>query len=405
MPLTDLQVRAAKPRSKPFKLGDGDGLYLLIQPNGSKLWRMKYRFGGKEKKLAFGKYGDIPLKTARSMRDEARAILALGDDPAEVRRSNAALRRATEERTFAALAVAYLEKKERDGIKLVTIRKNCWLLDKAISDFGDVPAGEVKASLILKTLQREEARGNLENARRLKTVVGSVLRFGMALGWLDADPTPGLRGAIATRKTRSHAAITDPGKLGSLLRAIDAYEGQPTTKIALKLMALLFPRPGELRQARWVEFDLEAGVWSVPEERMKMGRSHRVPLASDAVGHLSELRAFTGNSELILPALTSNTRPLSENTLNQALRRMGFGPDEHTSHGFRATFSTFANESGLWNPDAIERALAHTEKNAVRAAYARAEFWDERMRMANWWADFLNHCRTHRADSRVERSQ
>ncbi|MEL6190289.1 MAG: integrase arm-type DNA-binding domain-containing protein, partial [Myxococcota bacterium] len=264
MPLTDVQVRSAKPREKPFKLADGDGLYLLVQPNGSKLWRMKYRVGGKEKKLAFGKYGDVPLKTARSMRDEARAILALGDDPAEAKKAEAALKKATEEHTFAALAKAYLDKKERDGIKLVTLRKNRWLLDKALADFGELPARDVKAPIILKTLQREEARENFENAKRLKTVVGSVLRFGMALGWLDADPTPGLRGAISTRKTRSHAAITDPEKLGHLLRAIDGYDGQPTTRIALKLMVLLFPRPGELRQARWHEFDLEGGIWTVP---------------------------------------------------------------------------------------------------------------------------------------------
>lgn len=399
MPLTDVQVRAAKPREKPFKLADGDGLYLLIQPNGSKLWRMKYRYGGREKKLAFGKYGDVPLKTARSMRDEARALLALGDDPAEAKKSEEALKKAAEEHTFAALSKAYLEKKERDGIKLVTIRKNSWLLDKAIADFGTVPARDVKAPMILKTLQREEARGNLENAKRLKTVIGSVLRFGIALGWLDADPTPGLRGVISTRKTRSHAAITDPAKLGHLLRAIDAYDGQPTTKIALKLMALLFPRPGELRQAKWQEFDLERAVWTVPEERMKMGRPHRAPLSGEAVVLLRELRAFTGNGELILPALTSNIRPMSENTLNQALRRMGFGADEHTSHGFRATFSTLANESGLWHPDAIERALAHAEKNAVRAAYARAEFWDERVKMADWWADYMNRCRIRGSDS------
>ncbi|MEM9840197.1 MAG: integrase arm-type DNA-binding domain-containing protein [Pseudomonadota bacterium] len=393
MPLTDVQVRAAKPREKPFKLADGDGLYLPVQPNGSKLWRMKYRVGGKEKKLAFGKYGDVPLKAARAMRDEARALLALGDDPAEAKKAEAALKKATEEHTFAALTDAYLAKKERDGIKLVTIRKNRWLLDMAVADFGNVPAREVKAPMILKTPQREEARGNLENAKRLKTVIGSVLRFGMALGWLDADPTPGLRGAIATRKTRSHAAITDPVKLGHLLQAIDSYDGQPTTKIALKLMALLFPRPGELRQARWREFDLEAAVWTVPEGRMKMGRPHRAPLSGEAVALLRELRAFTGNGELVLPALTSNVRPMSENTLNQALRRMGFGPDEHTSHGFRATFSTLANECGLWHPDTIERALAHAEKNAVRAAYARAEFWDERVKMANWWAEEIRGLR------------
>ena len=386
MPLTDIQVRSAKPREKPYKMADGDGLHLLVNPNGSKLWRFKFRVHGREKQLAFGKYGDVSLKSARLKRDEARELLAMGEDPAFVRKQEAAVRAATEERSFSALAAAYLEKKERDGIKAVTIRKNRWLLDMAVADFGDMPAREVKAPLILKTLQREEAKGNLENAKRLKTVIGSVLRFGIALGWLDADPTPGLRGAVATRRTKPHAAITEPVKFGELLCAIDEYDGQPTTKLALKLMALLFPRPGELRQARWSEFDLERRVWAVPEKRMKMGRPHRAPLPADAVALLTELRSFTGNGDFILPALTSNVRPMSENTLNQALRRMGFGRDEHTSHGFRATFATIANESGLWHPDAIERALAHAEKNAVRAAYARSEFWGERVKMADWWA-------------------
>lgn len=387
MPLTDRQIRTAKPTEKPYKIGDSGGLFLQITPKGSKLWRLKYRFEGKEKLLSIGAYPDVPLKAARIARDEAKAKLAEGADPSAVRKQERAEKAAIEEHTFAALAEAYLEKKERDGIKLVTIRKNRWLLDMANADFGDVPAHDVKAPLILKTLQREEAKGNLENAKRLKTVICSVLRFGIALGWLDADPTPGLRGAIATRRTKSHAAITDPQKFGELLRAIDAYDGQPTTKYALKLMALLAPRPGELRQAKWEEFDLHKRVWSVPEDRMKMGRPHRVPLSDAAIELLEELRCFTGNSEFLFPALTSNIRPMSENTLNQALRRMGFSKDEHTSHGFRATFATLANESGLWHPDAIERALAHAEKNAVRAAYARSEFWEERVKMAEWWAD------------------
>ncbi len=393
MPLTDRQIRTAKPTEKPYKLGDGGGLFLQITPKGSKLWRLKYRFDGKEKLLSLGAYPDVPLRAARMARDDAKSKLAASVDPSVIRKLERAEKEATEERTFAALATAYLEKKKRDGIKLVTIRKNRWLLDMANADFGDVPADKVKAPLILKTLQREEAKGNLEHAKRLKTVIGSVLRFGIALGWLDADPTPGLRGAIATRRTKSHAAITDPEKFGELLRSIDAYDGQLTTKYALKLIALLAPRPGELRQAKWEEFDFEKRIWSVPEERMKMGRPHRVPLSAAAVDLLEELRRLTGNSEFLFPALTSNVRPMSENTLNQALRRMGYGKDEHTSHGFRATFATLANESGKWHPDAIERALAHAEKNAVRAAYARSEFWDERVKMVDWWTEITSAMR------------
>lgn len=215
MPLTDTQVRSAKPRETAYKMADGEGLYVLVQPNGSKLWRLKYRFLGREKKLAFGRYGDVSLKVARSMRDDARSLLALGEDPAVAKKQIAEQQAAHNDQTFAVLSRAYLDKKERDGIKLVTIRKNRWLLDMAVADFGSVPAKDVKAPLILKTLQREEAKGNLENAKRLKTLVGSVLRFGIALGWLDADPTPGLRGAIATRRAKpDQIAIACSSRLG-----------------------------------------------------------------------------------------------------------------------------------------------------------------------------------------------
>lgn len=245
--------------------------------------------------------------------------------------------------------------------------------------------------MVLKCLRKVEAKGNYETARRLRAKIGAVFRYAIANGVAETDPTYALRDALIRPTVTSRAAIIDPKALGGLLRAIDGFEGQMTTRIALRLLALLAQRPGELRHATWEEFDLGNAVWSIPAERMKMRRTHRVPLPDAALALLSELRELTGSGRYLFPSLRSVARPMSENTLNGALRRMGYGGDEMTAHGFRATFSTLANESGLWNPDAIERALAHVEANEVRRAYARGEHWDERVRMADWWAGFLGN--------------
>lgn len=223
--------------------------------------------------------------------------------------------------------------------------------------------------------------------------IGGVFRYAVANGYADTDPTYALQGALIRPTVTPRAAITDPNALGGLMRAIDAFHGQTTTKIALQLLAILAQRPGELRNAHWSEFDLDAAIWSIPAERMKMRRSHKVPLPAQALALLHELRPLTGSGSFVFPSLVSTARPMSENTLNTALRRMGISADEMTSHGFRATFSTLANESGLWHPDAIERALAHVEGNAVRRAYARGEHWEERIRLADWWAGFLDEVR------------
>lgn len=387
--LNDFQIRKAKPKDKPYKLSDSGGLYLLVSPGGSRLWRFKYRYLGKEKLLSLGAYPEVSLARARKARDAAREKLAEGRNPAAERRAERERALEEQERTFRRLADAYLAKLEKEGRAQSTISKNRWLLDMACEAFGDMPVAEIRAPHILKPLRRLEARGTLETARRLKTVTGSVIRYGIASGWLDADPTPALRGAIARPKVKSHAAIIDPKELGGLLRAIDVFDGQPTTRIGLQLLVLLHPRPGELRHASWGEFDFEKAVWTIPADRMKMRRPHRAPLPQAAILLLRELKEITGYADFILPSIRSPKRPISENTFTAALRRMGYTGDEVTAHGFRATFSTLANESGLWNPDAIERALAHAEGNAVRAAYARSEFWDERVRMAEWWAERL----------------
>lgn len=287
------------------------------------------------------------------------------------------------------LARAYLDKLSREGRAASTLAKTEWLLDMALPDLGEAPVMDINAPQILAVLQKIEARGTYETAHRLRSLMGTVMRFGMALGVLDADPTPALKGALVRPTAKPRAAITDKAKFGNLLRAIHGFDGQITTRIALQLLALLYPRPGELRLATWEEFDLEAGIWTVPALRMKMRRPHCVPLPKSAVELLEKLRSITGNGELAFPSIRSHKRAMSDNTLNAALRRMGYASNEMTAHGFRATFSTLANESGLWNPDAIERALAHIESNEVRRAYARGEHWEERVRMADWWADEL----------------
>jgi integrase len=243
-------------------------------------------------------------------------------------------------------------------------------------------------------LRAVEARDRLETARRLRSVIGSAFRFAVATGRASNDPTGALRGALIAPIVRHRAAIIEPAALGELLRALDGHNGMPEVRGALQLLALTFVRPGELRRAQWAEIDLDKAVWIIPSERMKMRRPHRIPLAPQTIDVLKILRAVAGESELIVPGARGRGRPLSENTLNAALRRLGYTKDEMTAHGFRAAASSILNECGLWNPDAIEAQLAHIEGNAVRRAYARAEFWDERVKMMQWWADRLDALRS-----------
>jgi len=389
MPLSDTAIRNLKPREKPYKVADFDGLFVLVKPSGSRLWQFKYRIGGREKLLSIGPYPETSLAQARAKRDAARSMVANGVDPSEAKQEQKRRSQVQDRVTFAAQAREYLDKIRREGRADMTMRKLEWLLGMAIDDLGERPIAEISAPEVLRCLRKVEARGTHETARRLRSTMGTVFRFAVASGIATTDPTYALRDALVRPKATPRAAIIEHVELGKLLRAIAGYNGQAVTKIALVLLALLVPRPGELRQARWSEFDLAAAVWSVPAERMKMRRPHRVPLPDRALTLLKDLKALTGHTEFVLPSLVSVKRVMSENTLNTALRRMGYGAEEMTAHGFRATFSTLANESGLWNPDAIERALAHVEANDVRRAYARGEHWEERVRMAAWWADKL----------------
>jgi integrase len=390
--LTDAKCRSAQSGGRLQKLSDGGGLQLWVQPKGGNLWRFAYRFGGKQKLLAFGVYPSVSMARARQLREDARRLLADdGHDPAtEKRRQAEALANAP---TFRAIAEEYVAKLRREGRSAATITKIDWLLTFANAAFGDKPIRQIAAPSILKVLQSLEARERYESARRLRSTVGSVFRYAIATARAEADPTYALRGALTQVKATPRAAITDAEKFGALLRAVDSFDGQPGTRIALQLLALLFPRPGELRLAQWTEFDLERAVWAIPASRMKMRRAHRVPLPRQAMALLTVLRTIAPG-ELLFPSVRSPSRPISDGTLNAALRRLGYANDEVTGHGFRATASSLLNESGRWHPDAIERQLAHIEGNAVRAAYARGEHWDERTKMMQWWADHLDQLRT-----------
>jgi integrase len=392
MPLTDLVVRNARPSAKPTKLSDGGGLHLLMQPSGGKLWRLAYRFNGKQKTLALGVYPAVTLADARKGRDDAKKLLARDIDPAAQRRLDKI--KASAGHTFGAVADELLAKLEREGRASVTLAKKRWLLEFALPVIGDRPVNEITAPELLTILRTVEARGHYETARRLRSTCGMVFRYAIATGRAERDPAADLRGALVTPKVTHRAAIVDPTGIGGLLRAIEAFDGTPTIRAALRLAPLVFVRPGELRFAEWSEVDLEAAEWQIPASKMKMGRPHRVPLSRQAVAIIRHLQGFTGGGRWLFPSIRSSARPISENTLNAALRRLGYGSDEMSAHGFRAMASVRLNEMGRWNPDAIERQLAHQEQDDVRRAYVHAaQYWSERVKMMQAWADYLDDLR------------
>ncbi|MCA3647471.1 MAG: tyrosine-type recombinase/integrase [Methylobacterium sp.] len=398
MSLSDLAIRQAKEGPKLRKLSDGGGLQLWIKPNGSKLWCLAYRgTDGKQKKYSIGPYPTVTLQEARNKREEAKRLLLAGLDPVTHNRTEKANKAIAEANnaanTFASIAADLLDKKRREGKASNTIGKREWLYGLAGDAFGKRPIADITSPEVLKALRVVEGKGHLETARRMRSAIGEVFRYAIATQRASHDPTFALRGALAEPKVEHRAAILEPQAIGALLRAIDGFNGQPTTIAALKLMAILFPRPGELRQAEWKEFDLERAVWTIPAARMKMRREHRVPLPRQAIAVLESLLPLSGNQTLVLPGTVSVKRPMSENTINGALRRMGFKKEEMTAHGFRAMATTFLNESGKFSRDAIDRALSHQEQNAVRRAYVRSDHWEERVRMAAWWADKLDTLR------------
>ena len=386
MILTDAKIRAAKPGARLVKLSDGGGLQLWITPDGAKRWRLAYRLAGAQKSLAIGVYPATGLQVAREARKDAKRLLADGQDPAFVKKLAKATKATASANTFEAIAAELLDKKRREGKADQTLSKVEWLLSFARAAIGPRPIAEIGAAEVLAVLRGVESRGRHETARRLRATIGEVFRFAVATGRAKSDPSGALKGALTTPTVNHRAAIIEPKAFGGLLRALAGYDGAPETRAALELLALTFVRPGELRAAEWAEFDLDAGVWAIPAEKMKMKRPHRVPLAPRAVAILRELQAITGGGKFLFPSIRSSARCMSENTINAALRRLGFAQDEMTGHGFRSAASSMLNESGQWNADAIERQLAHVDNDSVRRAYARADFWDERVRMMAWWA-------------------
>ena len=391
--LTYIQINAAKPREKAWTLSDSQSLYLVIQPNGSKLWRFNYRFLDKQKKLHLGGWPTISLAEARVRRDEAKKKIAEGIDPAlEKKRARIAAKYAAAN-TFEAVAADWLVKCERDGLASVTVDKIRWLLAKAYPLIGTIPIAQITPHEVLVVLRKIEATGAYESARRMRSVLSRVFRYGVATVRCDKDVAADLRGAIAVPKVKHFAAITRPSEVGALLRAIDSYSGHKVTVMAMRLSPHVLLRPGELRQAEWTDIDFDEAIWFIPAERMKMRRPHRVPLSRQVIAMLKELHEHTHWWKYLFPCLGKPRKAMSENAVNQGLRKLGYTSDQMTAHGFRAMAATLLNEMGEWNPDAIERQLAHVDTNQVRRAYARGEYWDERVRMMQRWSDYLDQLR------------
>lgn len=393
MALTAVAIKAAKGREKPYKLTDSDGLFLFVTPNGGRYWRMNYRHLGKQKTLAFGVYPDTGLADAREQRDAARKLLARGEDPGERIKLDRIATPVAASNSFKAVADEWLIKVERENRSAATMKKLRWLLDFINASIGKRPIASITAQELLVMLRKMEGKGKYETAKRLRSTCSQIFRYAIATARAERDVAADLRGALIAPQPVHRAAITGAHEAGGLLRAIDAFEGYANTKAALRLLPHVFVRPGELRHAEWADFDFDKALWTIPPHKTKMRRAHTIPLSRQALAILQTIEHDADYSRFLFPSLRSVDRPMSENTINAALRRMGFAQDEMTGHGFRAMAATLLNEMGLWHPDAIERQLAHCDNNAVRRAYTRGEYWDERVRMMQHWSDHIDFLR------------
>lgn len=394
LPLNDTKIRKTTPGSSVLRLSDGDGLYLLVQPNGGKWWRFDYMHQGRRKTLSLGTYPEVSLVAARARRAEAREKVAAGIDPSRERQE--AREAAVQAMTFAEVADEWLERQQQ-VLAPVTYEKATWMLKSLVNPWlGKRPIAEIEPPELLSALRRIESRGKHETAHRTKQRCGQVFRYAIATGRAQRDPSADLRDALTPVRSQHRAAVTHPEQVGELLNAIDGYHGSFVVRSALQLAPLVFVRPGELRKAEWTEIDLAAAEWRIPAERMKMREAHIVPLSTQAVGILQELKPLTEHSRYVFPSIRTITRPMSDGTINAALRRLGYDSDQHVGHGFRAMASTLLNEMG-WAPDVIERQLAHAPRNKVRAAYNRAQHLAERRKMMQAWADFLDEARRNGA--------
>lgn len=391
-PLSPSTVANAKAQAMPYKLRDGRGLYLLVQPNGAKWWRFDYTRPGTKRRntLSIGTFPDVKLKQARERRNEAHALIADGIDPGAKRQAE----RIAGPDTFEAVAREWLEQTKADRVAPTNTTIQTRMEADLFPYMGARQVNDIRAPELLAVLRRVEARGALIVAKRLRQIAGQVFRYAVATGRAERDPSGDLRGALKSAGgERHHAALTTPAEVGDLLRAIAGYSGSPVTRAALQLSPLVFQRPGELRAMEWAELDLDAAEWRIPAHKMKMRVAHIVPLSSHAVAILHELQPLTGRSKYVFPGARSNQRPMSNNTVNAALRRIGYTGEQMTAHGFRATARTLLAELG-WMPDAIERQLAHKASGPLGAAYDRTQFLAERKRMMQAWADYLDGLRT-----------
>ena len=387
--LSALAVENAKPREQAYLLTDGNGLHLMVTPQGSKLWRLRYRFGRKQNSLSLGSFPEVSLASARAKRDDARKLIAEGVNPSEHKKHEKLVAEIGANDTFGAIAEEYLKRLEEGGAAEATLSKNRWLLIELASPLHKRQASKVTPAEILVILRKYEKAGLRETAKRLRGVIGAVFRLAVATLRAETDPTYALRGAIATPIVSHRAAITDEKQLGALMVAIDGYEGWPTLRSALLFLALTMVRPGEVRRMRRNEVIWPSAIWRIPAERMKMRRPHDVPLSRQALAILREVWPLTMDDNLVFPSIRSIRRPLSENAFNSVLRRLGYGTDEHCAHGFRSSASTVLNEHG-YDSRVIEVALAHQDENKTRAAYNRAQFWPERQKLLQDWADLLD---------------
>ena len=391
--LTAVAVKRAKPKDKPYKLSDRDGLYLFVKPSGTRYWRMNYRFAGQQRTISFGRWPEVPLADARERVIQARRQLSDGIDPSEQVKLDKIKASIAQANTFKAVSDDWLEKVGLEARAPMTIKKYEWQLGLVMPSLGRRPITQITPHEILLALKRIERTKKYYTACSVRATCSQVFRYAIATARAERDVCADLRGALVTPKVVHRAAITTPREVGALMRSLEDYDGHPIIRVALRLLPHVFVRPGELRHAEWKEVDFERAVWTIPDHKMKMGRPHAVPLSRQVIAIIRELEHDETLSPYLFHSLRATDRPMSDNTINAALRRLGYAKDEMTAHGFRAMAATLLNEMGTWNPDAIERQLAHAEVNSVRRAYTRGQYWDERVRMMQHWSDYLDELR------------
>ncbi|QNU15003.1 integrase arm-type DNA-binding domain-containing protein [Thermomonas sp. XSG] len=385
--LTDTKIRAQKPRERAYRVADAQGLCLEVRPSSAKVWRYRYRHAGQASMITLGEFPTMGLADARAERDRLRALVRSGANPAHVARVERITKAGQAATTFGAVGLELLEKRAKEGLSPQSVKRERRLIEKDMASIRDLPITEVTAPLLLDALRKLERRGVIETAHRARAHAGQVFRYAIATGRAERNPAADLTGALEQPKTTHLAALTEPAKIGKLLRAIDAYQGSPVTTAALKLAPLFFVRPGELRSARWADIDLEGAEWRYTASKTKT--PHIVPLATQAIAILRELHPLTQRSEYVFPSVRGASRPMSENTINVALRTMGYDGSVMTGHGFRAMARTVLDEVLGFRPDFIEHQLAHAVRDPLGRAYNRTAHLAERKKMMQAWADYL----------------